>query len=254
VDPVTVSDDEIQTEYNSEVETAKTSYAENASAAASALNNGVEIYYTPEGLRRVKQILVQYDEEHRTAIADAQAKVTAAQAILDDEEAAEEDKAKAQTDLEAAQADVDRLTEEAYASIDAETDEVLAKIEAGEDWDALTEQYNDDPGMKSGRATAETGYAVCEGMTTFDAAFVEAAMGLEKIGDVTGKIRGSSNGYYIIKYIGDVTAGEIGLDAVREEIHESLLSDKQDSLYEETIKTWVDEAAKDIKVDAGALN
>ena len=254
IDPVTVSDEEIQKEYDSELETAKTSYAENASAAASALNNGTEIYFTPEGLRRVKQILVQYDEEHRTAISDAQAKVKAAQAILDDEEATDEDKATAKTDLEAAQADVDRLTEEAYASIDAEADEVLAKIEAGEDWDALTETYNDDPGMKSGRATAETGYAVCEGMTSFDSAFVEAAMGLANIGDVTGKIRGSSNGYYIIKYIGDVTAGEIGLDTVRDEIHDSLLSDKQDSLYEETIQKWVDEAEKDFKVDTGALN
>ena len=34
----------------------------------------------------------------------------------------------------------------------------------------------------------------------------------------------------------------------------ALLSDKQDSVYEETIKSWVEEAEKDFKVDIGALN
>ncbi len=251
-DPVEVSDEKVKEEYNSKVESAKSSYEANPSSFCSAFNNGTTVYYTPAGIRLVKQILIQYSTEHQTAISEAQSKVSAAQAVLDNAEATEEEKTAAQADLEAAQAEVASLTDAAYASIDAEADEVIARLDAGEDWDALMAEKGQDPGMKEGRATAVTGYAVCAGMTGFDSAFVEAAMALEKVGDYSAKTRGSSNGYYIIKYVGDAPEGPIDYESVKDTLHESLLTTEKNTAYTKAVETWVSEA--NFKIDTAALN
>lgn len=264
VKDVTVSDEEVQTEYDTRVESAKTTYGENPAAYANAAN-GSTIYYAPAGVRRVKQILIKFKDEDQTAVTDANAKVTAAnskvtaaQETLDAEGATEEEKAQAQKDLEAAQAELEaankevaELTDKAYAAIDAETDEILQQLKDGADWDTLMAEKTQDPGMQTGRDTAVTGYAVAEGMTSFDAAFVNAAMGLKAIGDISDKTRGSSNGYYIIKYVADQEEGPVPLDSVRETLRESLLSTKQSDHYSETVQAWVDAAG--IKADMNAL-
>ena len=255
IQDVKITDEDIQEKYNELVEENKSSYEASASDYCSAMNNGDTLYFAPEGVRLVKQILIQYDTEKQTAISDANAKVTAAQAILDssEDEHTQEEKDQAQKDLEAAQAEVAALTEEAYASIDAEADEVLEKLAAGEDWAALSAEHNDDPGMMEGRKTAETGYAVCEGMTSFDPAFTEAAMALKEIGETSGKIRGTSNGYYIIRYVGDVVPGEIGLDAVKDSISADLQSEAEEAAYQEKIQEWLDAVKDQFKVDLNAL-
>ncbi len=249
---VTVTEEEIKAEYDSKVESAKTTYESNASSYCSAFNNGTKVYYTPAGVRFVKQILIKYSTEQDTAIREAQSRVSAAQAIVDNEEATEEEKNKARADLETAQAEVAKLTDAAYASIDAEADDVIARLDAGEDWDKLMAEKGQDPGMMEGRDTARTGYAVCKDMTGFDSAFVEAAMALEKIGDHSAKTRGSSGGYYIIRYEGDATEGPIDYDSVKESLQESLLTTKKNTFYSDTVKTWVDEA--NFKIDTAALN
>ena len=262
---VTVTEEELQTEYDSRVSADQSKYAEDANSWASAANNGTTLYYTPAGIRRVKQILIRFKSEDSTAISDAQAKVTeansrvtAAQQVIDDEAASEEDKAKAQADLEAAQADltaaneaVTAARETAFANIDADTDAVLEQLANGGDWDTLMAEKNEDPGMKSG-VTAEKGYAVTAGMTSFDAAFVDAAMALESVGDISGKIRGDAYGYYIIRYEGDETEGPVALDDVKETIRSTLQSNKETETYNSQLDQWVSEAS--LKEDLNALN
>ncbi len=275
---VEVTEEDFLAEYNSRVESAKTSYEGNPASYATAVNNGSTVYYAPEGVRRVKQILTKFHDDDQTAINDANAKVTSAnsavtaanakitsaQEILDTENAPEEDKAQAQTDLDAAnaeletanadlaaaQSELEAARETAFANIEEETDAILAELADGADWDTLMAEKNQDPGMKSG-TTAEKGYAVAADMTSFDSAFVEAAMGLENIGDVSGKIRGDAYGYYIIKYIGDEPVGEIGPEAVRETLTSSLLSTKQSTFYNDTLAQWVEDAK--FQVDLNAL-
>lgn len=275
---VEVTEEDFLAEYNSRVESAKTSYEGNPASYATAVNNGSTVYYAPEGVRRVKQILTKFHDDDQTAINDANAKVTSAnsavtaanakitsaQEILDTENAPEEDKAQAQTDLDAAnaeletanadlaaaQSELEAARETAFANIEEETDAILAELADGADWDTLMAEKNQDPGMKSG-TTAEKGYAVAADMTSFDSAFVEAAMGLENIGDVSGKIRGDAYGYYIIKYIGDEPVGEIGPEAVRETLTNSLLSTKQSTFYNDTLAQWVEDAK--FQVDLNAL-
>ena len=261
---VDVSEDEIKAEYDSKVESAKTTYGENPASYANAANSST-IYYAPAGVRRVKQILIKFKTEDQTAIDEANtkvttatSKVTAAQQILDGADYSDEEKAQAQTDLEKAQAEleaankeVEELTDKAYANIDEAADEVLKQLADGADWDTLMAEKTEDPGMKTGRDTAVTGYAVAEGMTSFDSAFVTAAMNLKAIGDVSEKTRGASGGYYIIKYVADQAEGPIDYDSVKDTLKSSLLSSKQTSHYNTTVDEWI--AAADIKADMNAL-
>ena len=265
VQGVEVSQEEIEAEYATRVATDKEKYAEAAGSYAAAANNGYTVYYRPAGVRRVKQILIKFKEEDQTAISEAttavstaRSKVSAAQAILDDDTADEDAKAQAQADLDAANAELDTAQttldtarETAFANIDADADDVLAQLADGADWDTLMAEKNEDPGMQSGE-TAEKGYAISADMTSFDAAFVEAGMGLEKVGDVTGKVRGDAYGYYIIRYVGDEPEGDVPLEEVQETIQSSLLSQKHTETYNSTVEQWISEAG--VKENLGALN
>lgn len=272
---VTVSDDEIKTEYDSRVENDKTTYAENAGSWATAANNGTTLYYTPAGVRRVKQILTKFKEEDQTAIDDAkkqqteantavttaEAKVSAAEDTLETEGITEEIKTEAEADLKAANEELDKAkadqeaankavedaTNKAFENITADTDAILQQLKDGADWQTLMDEKNQDPGMKSN----EKGYAVAAGMTNFDAAFVDAAMALQNIGDYSDKIRGESYGYYIIRYESDEAEGPVSLDDVKETISSALLSTKQNETYNAKVDKWVEEAG--IKVDMNAL-
>ena len=276
---VEVTEEELQAEYQSHVDTDKETYGENPGTYADTVNKGTTVYYAPEGVRRVKQILVKFHDEDQTvideanskvteantAVTTAEAKVTAADEVIESENTDEEAKTKAAADketaeaeladaqaaLEAAQAELKSATDAAFANLDEETDAILAELEGGADWETLMAEKNQDPGMQSGE-TAEKGYAVSADMTSFDQAFVQAAMDLKEIGAVSAKTRGESYGYYIIKYFADEPAGEIGLDAVRESLSSSLLSTKQNTKYTDTIAQWVEEAG--FKVDRNALN
>ena len=275
VKDVAVTDEEIQAEYDSRVESHKSTYSESAGTWASAANNNSTLYYTPAGVRRVKQILIKFKDEDKTAIDDAktklndantavttaQAKVDAAQGTVDTEGISDEDKAKAEETLNAAKQELEdadksllaanqavtEATDKAFANIDEKADAVLAQLaEEGADWQKIMDENNEDEGMKDN----EKGYAVATGMTNFDAAFVDAAMALEKIGDISPKTKGSY-GYYIIRYESDEAEGPVALDAVKETLSSSLLTTKQNDAYEATKAQWVDEAG--IKVDLNAL-
>ena len=275
VKDVTVTDEEIQAEYDSKVESNKETYAENAASWAAAANNGyTTLYYTPAGVRRVKQILVKFTEEDQTAIKDANTKLTdantartaaqdkvdAVQKTLDTEGITDEVKTQAEADLAAAKQELDEAdkallaanqavtdaTDKAFANIDEKADAVVAQLAEGGDWQKLTDEYNEDTGMKDN----EKGYAVAAGMSGFDAAFVDAAMALEKIGDVSPKTKGQY-GYYIIRYESDEAEGPVALETLKETISSSLLNTKQNDTYKATLAQWVEEAG--IKVDLNAL-
>ena len=264
---VTVPDEDVKAEYDSKVSAAEEKYKEDLESWATADRNGTTLYYTPAGIRRVRQILVKFKEDDQTAIdnanskiKDADSRITEAQATLDSEDAsedekaqAEESKAAAEQDKAAAEAELKEATDKGFANLDEEVDAILAALEEDPDsWDKLVEEKNEDPGMKAGATTAETGYAVFSGMTSFDSAFVDAAMALSSVGDVSGKVRGETYGYYILKYVGDAAEGPIDYEAVKEDIRSSLLSTKQTDTYTETLNAWVEEAG--IKENLGALN
>ncbi len=268
VKDVTVTDEEIQTEFDTLVETAKTNYESNLSAYGSALNNGTKVYYAPAGYRYVKHILRKFPDDVQTAINDLYTKLSSKAdeitsvdssitALGEDvaQDAPErvtlnEQKAKLEAEKAELQTQYDKALEDAYAQLQPQVDEVLAKIAAGEDFDALMEAYGEDPGMKSS-PLKETGYAVCAGFESFDPAFTDAAMALASIGDVSPAVRGQS-GIHIIKYVSDIAEGPVSLDTVKETLSAELLSTKQSETYSTVIHEW--EGQSSVKIYKDRMN
>lgn len=174
------------------------------------------------------------------------------------EEAAAAVKALAEADAigRAYEEQMNLAVEAALANIAPEADEVLSRLEAGEDWDTLAAQYNDDPGMMEGAATAVTGYPVCEGFAQFDQAFVNAAMSIESVGQWSDKTVGKTYGYYIIQYTSDVPEGEVDKEAVRESMTAELLAAKKEEAFSAALDQWVKDAQSTgrLVINYGKLN
>ncbi len=259
---VTVTDDELQTAFDQKVTAAQTSYASSLAQYGTDVNNGSTIYYRPAGYRTVKNILVKFSDADSTAISDLQSQITAKQSELDTNTASmaalptdattdTAEQAQTRTELTAAKAALEaalsdlntQLTaaqEKAYAALQPTVDEIQAQLAAGGDFDALMAQYGQDPGMQSEPGKTD-GYLVCAVSTQWVTEFTTNAMALVKVGDVSAPFR-TSYGIHILKYSSDVAEGAVPLADVKDTLSAELLSDKQDTLYSDTVTQWVTEA------------
>ena len=229
---VAVSEEELTTEYNARVESAKASYDAAAYTYGTALNNGETPYYAPEGYRYVKHVLLQLSEEDQAAISEIETAI----ANL----AEGEDSAELNEKLAAAK-------EQAYVNLQPKVDEIAAKLAEGVDFETLIAEYNEDPGMNG-----ETeGYPVCATSIDWVTEFKDAAMALANVGDVSGAVR-SEFGIHFIKYQSDLPAGEIGLETVREALTAELQSAKESENIEASLAKWVEEA--NAKINEKELN
>ena len=249
VKDVTYTQEELQAKLDEEAAANKTTFESNPDYYGYYLNNGTPVYYNAPGYRMVKQVLVKFTEEDNTALTEKNTELSQAKNALNDAqsaltEAAEDaDKTalqaavdEAQAKLDEVQAAYDALKETAYANIQAKADEIYQKaIAEGADFDALVAEFNEDTGMPA------AGYAVREGYSFFVASFVDAAMALEKVGDVSEPVK-SDYGFHIIQYSADITEGTVALETVSDTLGAELLSEKQDQAYADALAAWVSEA------------
>ena len=112
--------------------------------------------------------------------------------------------------------------------------EVLDKVNAGEDFDALITEYNEDPGMESNPDGYILG-ADFEGV--YDEAFQKAAAELKKEGDVSGLVEGTY-GMHIIKRYKDISTDPVPLDEVKDAIKDEIMTEKKNDMYEDLIEQW----------------
>lgn len=120
--------------------------------------------------------------------------------------------------------------------------EVLAKVEAGEDFDALIKEYNEDTGMESN----PDGYIFSPEFTdVYDAAFQEAGAKLTENGMTSGLVEGQY-GIHIIKRTADIPAEDVPFDEVHDELAESLLKERQNEAYDAKLEEW--KANTEIKI------
>ena len=260
VKDVTVSDEEIATEYQARVDAAKASYEADPNAFSTDVSNGSEIYYTPAGYRYVKHVLISYSDEDQSVITGLQSRLASKETELrevnenlkligDDPSADSEEAAANRVELNASfetltaeiadlTAQLDAAKAAADASIQPTVDEVAAKIAEGADFNALIEEYNTDPGM-----TAESiGYPVSASSTNWVESFQNASMALVSVGDISGAVP-SSYGVHFIKYESDAAEGPVALETVKDALSEELLTTKQDAYYATVLEQWLTEAA-----------
>lgn len=266
---VEVTDEQVQEEFDKRVATQKESYDANPAAYVTAENNGTTNYYAPEGYRGVKNLLIRFSTEKQNEIQELNSAITSASKTLSDAqkqldtlngtdtaEYDEESKASyeqeiaalnetiatAQATLDESNAKLETVTAEAYDEILATAQDVLARAQAGEDFDALLEEYGQDTGMKN-EPNKSRGYLVCEGLSIYEQSFQDAAMALAKVGDVSAELVKTSYGYHILQYATDVTPGTVELtEEIKSDIYNTLLSDAKDAAYESAVTQWVSEA------------
>lgn len=266
---VEVTDEQVQEEFDKRVATQKESYDANPAAYVTAENNGTTNYYAPEGYRGVKNLLIRFSTEKQSEIQELNSAITSANKTLSDAqkqldtlngtdtaEYDEESKASyeqeiaalnetiatAQATLDESNAKLETVTAEAYDEILATAQDVLARAQAGEDFDALLEEYGQDTGMKN-EPNKSRGYLVCEGLSIYEQSFQDAAMALAKVGDVSAELVKTSYGYHILQYATDVTPGAVELtEEIKSDIYNTLLSDAKDAAYESAVTQWVSEA------------
>jgi ppiC-type peptidyl-prolyl cis-trans isomerase len=125
--------------------------------------------------------------------------------------------------------------------VDAIVAEIYKKIETGEDFDALIEEYGEDPGMKNEPYKTE-GYILSEANASdYYEEFATAALALENEGDITAEAIESTAGKHIIKKLGPVEAKTVSLDEVKDTIRELVQKEKEDALYKEHLAQWKEE-------------
>ena len=220
---VTVSDDEIQTEYNNLLAAQQTSYTADPTAYDTALTDGsTVVVYRPEGYRYIKHILVAMPS-------DIASQITSATGSGDT-------------------AAVATLREQGLAQIEDRANEALAKVKSGGDFDALMAQYGEDPGMQA-EPGKTTGYQV-GAKSQYVPEFLAAAMGLAKIGDTTNLVA-TDYGYHILKYVGNVPSGAVALADVKDGIRTSVLATKQSDAFTALLEQWKKETT--IKKNAGKV-
>lgn len=268
---VTVSDEDIQAEYDAMVADDQANYADDR-AYNNARNSGATIAWNPEGYRAVKHVLIQFDDDQSArynelsgtlntlkAEKEAVENPTEATETEGDAEAAETEGDAEATETEGAEAaepeseprsveeidaDIARVTAELeglYAELLPQAQQVIDEFNGGADFDSLIEAYNADPGM-SREPTATNGYAVSAESTTLDPAFIEGAMSIEAVGQISAPVNGM-NGIHIIYYLADITPGAVPFEDIAEAVEANALADKVDETYNTTVDEWVEAAA-----------
>lgn len=198
---IEISDEEIQSYYDQTVREHEQMDEEDADAAFEhyILGEHDPELYVPKAVQEkakyVKHILISLPEEVQQELYEL--------SFAGDDEAME------------------KRLDEALAELLPQAQEVLEKAQSGEDFEALIEEYNQDPGME----TETKGYLVYEG-AGFVEGFLNASLELEEVGDIYPEPVESNYGYHIIRYESQPQAGPLPLEEVSAQISETLEAEK----------------------------
>ena len=220
---VTVTEEEAKIEFANKVAAAKEKYDADLSTYVSDFENGATIYYTPKGCYYIKHILISLTDEQKQDIKNLRAD--------DDETVA---------------ATADEKREEYLLTIREKAESVLKLVDEGGDFEALMEEYGEDPGMKN--EAYKNGYLTYAGDTGFVTEFADACAALTEDGMTSGLV-GSDFGYHIIRRVSTVPSGEATFEDVKDSLMESMLTDKKSTTYDQQVEAWVKEVNPDIKTD-----
>ena len=283
---LTVTDDEVQAEFDSRVEEDKASYEEDETAIDSKVNYGSTAYYYPAGYRYVKQVLIKFLEDDASAIDDLDKQISDIQTQIDsfatpapteepaaDEESGEEaqeptaepteeptvdpEATPAPTmdptlpsQLEELKAQLEQAKQTARDNIQAKADEVYQKALAGEDFDALVADYGEDTGMQS-EPVKTYGYIVGANTTRYVTEFKDAAMALANVGDISEPIE-TTYGLHILKYESEIPEGAAALtEYLKTSISDELMSAKKEEALAAAEDEW--KSAAKIETNIGEM-
>ncbi len=214
---VAPTDEELRAEYDAQLEIQKSTYSENPAYYLYYSEQEEMPLFVPEGIRKVRHILIVIDDATQTEISTLRADGK-------DEEA-------------------DALYAEGLEAIKPLAEEVLTKLNNKEITftDAIAE-YGDDPGMLS----YPDGYDVCEGYEMYVEEFTAGSMSLAEVGEYTDLVA-TSYGYHIIEYYSDVPSETVAFEDVADQISTTLLESKRSNIWMEYLTQWPRDLELDFK-------
>ena len=203
---VTVTDEEVRAAFDTEIASLKETYDADKDEFLSAYLNGEQLRYTPEGIRLVQNIYVVKDEEDESDESEA----------TDGETDADDTPLTGRAKIEAAKAELD----------------------AGADFAEVAAKYTEDGSHLD--ELLVNGYPVFFGSGMYEQSFVDNAMALENVGDVSAIVE-TSYGYHLLRYAAELTPGPIAFELVSDEMRETALSEKKDDVYLAQETAWLEE-------------
>ncbi len=255
IENVEVTDDEVQTAFDTQVESDKASYEGNVAYYEYMTQYyGQTSYYVPEGYRGITHILLTVDDTLLQNYEDLAAKLEEQEEAEDTDttEATATDVPEA-TETPVTQADVDAAYQAILDSVQPTIDEINQKLADDASFADLIAEYGADPGMQSEPYMSE-GYSVHQDSVIWDAAFVKAAFSVEKVGDVSEPVVGSY-GVHIVYYLRDVPSGAVELtDDIKEDLKSTLLSEKENEAFASTMQVWRDASTIEYTAEIEALD
>lgn len=187
------------------------------------LANDNESFYTPEGYRYIRQIVLQYPDEALSACKREEVQMTRATRALtkalqtltvavtkadswtDDlnEAKAAYNRASEQM-VNAQKAYMDALKAATEPLVRAQIDEIMEQFNAGIDFKKLVNKYSTD---RTDKNLNGDGYPFHPDSPNWPEQFANAASALEKPGDISKPVY-TEQGIHILCYVGDVPAGD----------------------------------------------
>ncbi len=218
------------------------------------LAGGGETFFTPEGYRYVKHILLDIPEELKETLTqlahqaeDADEERQEAYNALAEAAAGGEDIApyKAAYDervaaLEAIGAEYEDTLRQSVPLLKDKTDEIYRRYKAGESFETLMIDYSID---SQHQKTSDPGYLFHPESENWAGAFREAAAALQKPGDISQPVV-TTAGVHIICYMSDAPSGVHQLtEQEQQALEASLLQEKKLAKLGEMIEVWQQEYA-----------
>ena len=241
---LTVTDEDVQAYYDGLVREHQETLAGSAAAYEFYTQYyGQTFYYMPEGYRGITHILLKVDDELLNSWKDLSAKLEEQQSD------AESESTEAESPAEDAVPTGEPVTEEMVAaakqaildSVKETVKEIKAKLDAGVSFEDLIKEYGQDPGMEND-ATRAAGYPVHSDSIIYDSTFRDAAMALEKIGDISDPVV-TQFGVHILNYLRDIPGGAAELtEDMKKEFGETILTNLQNEALQNAAAQWLEES------------
>lgn len=234
---LTVSEEEIQEQYQLNVDADKMSFATDILPYEQSIINGEMVWFVPAGYRGIKHILLEVNEELLN-------NYNQIKAVFEEQSPIHEDGSEEKVEENSSPITEEQIINAENLILDS-VQESITQIETrlanGESFDVLVAEFGKDPGMLQ-EPVKSVGYQVHKDSYIYDPVFTKTAFSLENIGDYSKAVIGSF-GVHILFYNGDIPEGPVPLDEENKQLleEETLLS-KQQLTLKETLDKWVEEA------------
>ncbi len=254
---VIVSDEEIKAWYDEAVTEDAELYAENPEyykddKESEEIYGDYPVVYAPEGYKRMLHILIMPEDAMASEYYDKEATIETLRAEygelafavnVEGGEGADRMK-EIVSEYNQLKADMEKLEKEYYAPAIAKANEAHAKLEAGESFEAVMAEYNQDAEqMEKGRLISN------QYVSDYDwSNEVKAEFATLKIGEYSQVVQ-DEDGCHILYYLADEPAGNAELDTVKEGIRQQLLLEAQEEEWMALVEAWKNDGSVKLEHD-----